>query len=154
MIKPKISGTLLSCLWILMLMIGCDQQPKNQVSGSTLNPLNSKPIRNETVVAGTPITAPAIPANPVSQLPELAKEKTALNVVPVDVLAKNKAIQLALRNANFYTGEIDGKIGAMTKSAIRQFQVSKSLTPDGVVGAKTWIELKTYLPENQALQKK
>lgn len=54
-------------------------------------------------------------------------------------------IQTALKNAGFYKGEIDGKIGPQTKKAIKAFQKAKGLAPDGVVGPKTWEELEKYL---------
>jgi peptidoglycan hydrolase-like protein with peptidoglycan-binding domain len=58
-------------------------------------------------------------------------------------------IQTALKNANFYTGSIDGKIGPKTKAAIEEFQKANGLTADGKVGPKTWQILGAYL--NQAL---
>ena len=63
----------------------------------------------------------------------------------IDSSDKTKQIQTALKKAGFYKGEIDGKIGPRTKAAIRAFQKAKKLNPDGVVGAKTWEELKRYL---------
>ncbi len=56
-----------------------------------------------------------------------------------------RQIQAVLKNAGFYKGEIDGKIGPRTNAAIRAFQRAKKLNPDGVVGARTWEELKGYL---------
>jgi len=56
-----------------------------------------------------------------------------------------KQIQIALQNAGYYKGKIDGKIGSRTKAAIIAFQKAKQLNPDGVVDAKTWEELKRYL---------
>ena len=56
-----------------------------------------------------------------------------------------RQIQAALKNAGFYKGEIDGKIGPRTRAAIKAFQRAKGLNPDGVVGAKTWEELKKHL---------
>ena len=56
-------------------------------------------------------------------------------------------IQTALKKAGFYKSEVDGKIGRRTKSAIKSFQKSKGLTPDGIVGTKTWEELKKYLKD-------
>ena len=56
-----------------------------------------------------------------------------------------KQIQIALKKAGFYQGEIDSKIGPKTKKAIIDFQRSKRLKPDGVVGLKTWEELSKYL---------
>lgn len=58
----------------------------------------------------------------------------------------SKQIQTALKNAGFYEGPIDGKVGKNTKKAIRTFQEANGLTADGVVGNKTWSKLKVYLP--------
>lgn len=56
-----------------------------------------------------------------------------------------KRIQRALRNAGFYKGPIDGKIGPQTKNAIKEFQKANGLVPDGVVGRRTWEKLSKYL---------
>ena len=56
-----------------------------------------------------------------------------------------KEIQKALKNAGFYKGSIDGKIGKMTKRAVKDFQRSNGLTADGVVGKKTSAALRQYL---------
>jgi peptidoglycan hydrolase-like protein with peptidoglycan-binding domain len=58
-----------------------------------------------------------------------------------------KEIQAALKGAGFYSGELDGVIGPATKEAIRKFQEANQLTPDGVVGSKTWAILEKYLEE-------
>ncbi|MCM8801338.1 MAG: peptidoglycan-binding protein [Candidatus Omnitrophica bacterium] len=57
----------------------------------------------------------------------------------------NEEIQLALKNAGFYTGAIDGKIGPLTKKAIEEFQKANGLQVDGIVGPKTWAVLSRYL---------
>jgi len=54
-------------------------------------------------------------------------------------------IQTALKNAGFYEGSIDGKVGPMTKKAIEEFQKANNLQPDGKVGPKTWVALSTHL---------
>lgn len=54
-------------------------------------------------------------------------------------------VQTALKAAGVYTGRVDGKIGAATKAAIIEFQKSHGLKADGVLGKKTWEELKAYL---------
>ena len=59
--------------------------------------------------------------------------------------ASSKQIQTALKNAGFYEGLIDGKIGKNTKKAIRAFQEANGLSADGIVGNKTWSKLKAYL---------
>ncbi len=56
-------------------------------------------------------------------------------------------IQTALKSAGFYKGNIDGKFGQGTRRAIKEFQLSKNLKADGVVGKKTWNELKPFLKE-------
>ncbi|MDP3041695.1 MAG: peptidoglycan-binding protein [Candidatus Omnitrophota bacterium] len=56
-----------------------------------------------------------------------------------------KQIQITLKKAGFYQGEIDSKIGPKTKKAIIDFQRLKRLKSDGVVGLKTWEELSKYL---------
>ena len=56
-----------------------------------------------------------------------------------------KQIQLALRNAGYNPGPIDGKIGKQTRQAIKAFQKANGLTPDGKVGRKTWELLRQYL---------
>ncbi len=54
-------------------------------------------------------------------------------------------IQAALKNAGYYHGNVDGKIGHQTKEAVRAFQRDHDLEGDGVVGRRTWDKLKTYL---------
>ena len=59
-------------------------------------------------------------------------------------------IQQALKNANIYSGEIDGSLGPKTKKAIETFQEQNNLKADGKVGPKTWQKLKTYLSASTA----
>ena len=63
----------------------------------------------------------------------------------IRVKASERDVQQALKNAGYYTGKIDGKIGARSKKAIYDFQLEKKLEADGIVGRRTWNELKTYL---------
>lgn len=53
----------------------------------------------------------------------------------------SKKVQQALKNAGFYTGSIDGKIGPKTREAIRAFQAQNGLKADGVAGTQTWAKL-------------
>ena len=57
----------------------------------------------------------------------------------------NQQIQAALKNAGYYTGQIDGKIGPLTKKAIEEFQKANNLKADGKVGLKTWALLSAHL---------
>lgn len=53
-------------------------------------------------------------------------------------------IQKALKNAGYYNGTVDGKVGTGTIDAIRRFQSDNGLDPDGVCGRKTWAKLSGY----------
>ena len=63
----------------------------------------------------------------------------------IRVSASPQEVQAALQKAGHYQGAIDGKIGAQTQKAIASFQKDRGLKVDGIVGAKTWNELKSYL---------
>ncbi len=54
-------------------------------------------------------------------------------------------IQKALKNAGYYQGAVDGKIGSATKDAVKAFQRDNGLDADGVVGRRTWDKLKVHL---------
>lgn len=56
-----------------------------------------------------------------------------------------RQIQAALKNAGYYSGVIDGKIGRQSRQAIKDFQKANNLTVDGKVGKKTWAALREYL---------
>lgn len=56
-----------------------------------------------------------------------------------------KQIQIALKNAGFDPGAIDGKKGRKTVEAIKLFQKANNLSADGKVGKATWDLLKEYL---------
>jgi peptidoglycan hydrolase-like protein with peptidoglycan-binding domain len=56
-----------------------------------------------------------------------------------------KEIQLALKNAGFYSGAVDGKLGPMSTKAVEAFQKANGLTADGKVGPKTWTALSKHL---------
>ena len=55
-----------------------------------------------------------------------------------------RQIQGALKNAGYYDGAIDGKMGPKTKEAIKEFQKEYGLKPDGVVGTKTRSKLSNF----------
>jgi peptidoglycan hydrolase-like protein with peptidoglycan-binding domain len=56
-----------------------------------------------------------------------------------------KQIQTALKNAGFYSGTIDGRMGRQTREAIKSFQKANNLKADGRIGNQTWDVLKPYL---------
>lgn len=102
------------------------QQP---MSPEDLNRLKtqSEPVSGVNIVATTP-------EGKLEPLPPSGPFK------PTD-----KEIQTALKNAGYYNGAIDGKIGPMTKKAIEEFQRANGLQVDGKVGPKTWGVLVKFL---------
>ena len=56
-----------------------------------------------------------------------------------------KQIQIALKNAGYNLGSLDGRMGKQTKEGIKAFQKANNLREDGKVGRKTWDLLKEYL---------
>ncbi|MFA6600314.1 MAG: peptidoglycan-binding domain-containing protein [Candidatus Omnitrophota bacterium] len=54
-------------------------------------------------------------------------------------------IQRALKNAGYYQGTVDGKIGAQSEAAIKAFQKDNDLEADGICGRNTWAKLKAHL---------
>jgi murein L,D-transpeptidase YcbB/YkuD len=99
----------------------------------------------------------ATPEAVVASAPEQAQVESA-EAVKAAVSSKAAGsphdIQAALKNAGFYNGNVDGKIGPMTKKAIMEFQKANKLKADGKVGPKTWEALSRHLGEKtQAVQK-
>jgi hypothetical protein len=89
--------------------------------------------------------AEPLPAS-VPTAPAAAKPSTAAtSTVAVSGQRSKKEIQQALKNAGFYQGPIDGKIGPQTQEAIKQFQQANGLQVDGKVGRHTWAKLAPYL---------
>ncbi len=95
---------------------------------------------------GAEVKPPAVPAQaaPVQVAPV---QPAAEPLPPVGSYAKPsiQEIQTALKNAGFYAGNVDGKIGPKTKKAIEDFQKANGLTADGKVGPKTWAAMAKYL---------
>lgn len=102
--------------------------------------------------AATPTPAIEEAALPTPEAtPALAsKKKAASDAVTVGSSVKPapRQVQQALKNAGFYQGSVDGKMGPMTKDAIREFQRVHGLKDDGVVGKQTWTKLSAYTDQS------
>ena len=72
-------------------------------------------------------------------------EKTPSTETSTTVQLSVRQVQTALKNAGFYKGSIDGKLGKQTKDAIKKFQKAHGLKTDGVVGKRTASELSKHL---------
>jgi hypothetical protein len=56
-----------------------------------------------------------------------------------------KQIQIALVNAGYNPGPLDGRMGKQTRQAIEAFQRANNLVVDGKMGEQTWNLLREYL---------
>jgi len=50
-------------------------------------------------------------------------------------------LQDSLNTSGYRTGGLDGIFGANTRNGVIAYQKSKGLTPDGIVGCRTWASL-------------
>ena len=77
--------------------------------------------------------------------PSAPAARTSARPAAVPAQPSSRDIQRALRNAGFSSGPIDGKLGARTRQAIREFQGVNGLQVDGIVGKRTWAKLAPFL---------
>jgi hypothetical protein len=86
------------------------------------------------------VTVPATtaPSTPRAQAP-------AQTLTPNTTGSQVKVLQQALTALGFSPGKADGDYGPSTVKAVQQFQTSKGLTPDGVVGPATLAALQKAL---------
>jgi len=67
---------------------------------------------------------------------------SAAAVMPEEVAASpGLTLQAALDRSGFSPGEIDGRLGAVTKRALAAFQREHRLTPTGAIDDKSWAAL-------------
>ena len=136
-----------------LAVVGCKVKVDREAEMAKFETTEAMVPVEDVVVTQSPVAEPSaiqsvnqetIP--PTAAVPPVADTVTAAGQ---DNLARNKDMQTALKAANFYTGNIDGKIGPKTKRAIVEFQKAKGLKADGKVGPKTWMELEKYLTAQQ-----
>ena len=76
-----------------------------------------------------------MPPDPIAPWPLV---KQGARVFPV------RPLQQLLRARDHHV-QVDGIFGPRTKSAVQDFQRSKGLSPDGIVGPLTWARLVVYV---------
>jgi hypothetical protein len=137
------------------LAMGCSQK-KEVANMPPLGVEGEDKDLSQTITSPEVIEVPAAPqpaTQPISvePMPEPVPIATptespkAISSALPEGIEGNKQIQLALKNANLYFGEIDGKVGPLTRKAVEEFQKMKGLKVDGKVGPMTWGELQKYL---------
>ncbi len=128
---------------VLLAAVGAFIISLNGCSTSRNKDLEIQGLRNQ---------VSALKTQPSTENEQVAAEESAevsavsLDKVPeVKEIPTARQIQAALKNAGYYSGVIDGKLGKQSRQAIRDFQKANNLAVDGKVGKKTWAALKEYL---------
>jgi GH24 family phage-related lysozyme (muramidase) len=88
--------------------------------------------------ATPPSDAPAVTPDTPSTAEVILKEGSRGEAVTL--------LQQKLQTAGFNPGPVDGVFGARTASAVQDFQQSRGLTADGIVGPQTWRALDVQQP--------
>ncbi|HTZ11516.1 MAG TPA: peptidoglycan-binding domain-containing protein, partial [Candidatus Margulisiibacteriota bacterium] len=126
-------------LFFGIYMFGCAKKESGMEESQV--PMSIETI--STINAASPAVTPetSVPAPKGQAVQASAGAPAQLEPLPPAGPYKptGKDIQSALKNAGFYAGEVDGKIGPKTKAAIEAFQKANNLKPDGKVGPKTWV---------------
>ena len=132
----KSLSNLKTCAGIFALSLnGCATTRKN-------NDLEIQGLRNQVLALEAQLRDKDNEINSLREAPVKSSEEMGSSEV---AQADPKDIQTALKNAGFYKGAIDGKLGKGTRRATRKFQRANNLPADGKVGKKTWELLKEYL---------
>lgn len=148
----KSIGVVISVLILSVYLAGCGkkQQPPEQsfqepVSMEALSAMGTEqkaapeamPAETKTFETKVSAVQPELSVSPepkLEPLPPGGPYKPTVN-----------EIQTALKNAGYYSGNVDGKAGPVTKKAVEEFQKANGLNADGKVGPKTWVLLGKHL---------
>ncbi len=128
---------------------GCSKKQSAMEEGADSASLTSLPYEN--AAPGQPIGAEGQTSSvetgvTAGQTAAVTETKTEVPLPPSGPFKPTtQEIQTALKNAAFYTGEVDGKMGPKTRKAIEDFQAAHNLKADGKVGRQTWTVLQGYL---------
>lgn len=144
MFKKVMAGFLLSAL--VLSTYGC-------VTVSRQKDLELQAARNQVSVLQTrlqakdqEIEALKSALSKKSQAQEqIARKKTAAEPKTPPTI---KQVQLALKNAGYNPGQVDGRDGKQTRDAVKAFQKANNLAVDGTVGPETWVLLAGYLKKD------
>ena len=96
---------------------------------------------NEQAKMGSSMTNAPIISSEFIVKDSVEQEQNVIRITGVSA----KQVQSALKNAGFYMGNLDGKIGPKSIEAIKAFQKENGLKADGVIGKQTWERLKNNL---------
>jgi hypothetical protein len=83
-------------------------------------------------------------SKPAEATLETGKKKLKV-VIPEKYHPSAKHVQMALKNAGYNPGRIDGRLGKQCREAIKAFQKANNLKETGKANKETWDLLKEYL---------
>jgi len=112
------------------------------------NDLETQGLRNKVSALEAQLKEKDDEINSLKETPVKSNEELNLNAGKVSETKQQidpKQIQTALKNAGYYQGVVDGRMGKKTRKAVRAFQKANKLPADGKVGKNTWDLLKDYL---------
>ena len=132
-------GFIILILIFGIYLAGCGRQHKAQEESQEFVSMEEL---GSNIAQPTTLPAEVLPAQAASPVPQIQPEPP-IPAGPYKPTAQE--IQTALKNAGFYAGNIDGKIGPASKKAIEEFQKASGLVVDGKVGLKTWEALSKHL---------
>jgi len=81
------------------------------------------------------------------QAEEAKVESEAKENAVVKAHTSVKDLQMALQNAGYKPGKIDGRMGTQTRDALKAFQKAHDLKANGRANKKTWALLGKYLDQ-------
>jgi peptidoglycan hydrolase-like protein with peptidoglycan-binding domain len=125
--------TVLGCIGIICLA-GC----------ATTKPGSSASLESRVQALESKIEMLETDTSSSGSAPILSGSEVTEKGVSADTMTK-KQIQKALKNAGYYDGAVDGKIGPKTRAAIMEFQQNMELKADGIAGRNTKEKLLKYL---------
>lgn len=125
-------------------LIGCSQK-KEEVPSMEMQTMPAAVQLNNEALAPQAAQKVEPAVTDVKQTVETVGQSVAVSEKPAA-----EEIQTALKNAGYYAGAIDGKLGPRSKKAIENFQKDNGLVVDGKVGPKTWAKLQPYLTTSPA----
>ena len=143
----------------LLGLSGCATSKRKQME------MENEGLRNQVSVLQSQVQSKDEEINSLrDQLTKTNEQETAKEVTVVKKTVRNKGyiskkprtremeIQVALRNAGFDPGIIDGKISKQTILAIKDFQKANHLKVTGAVNRRTWRHLKVYLNKERRIK--
>ena len=150
--KKSLALSLFTLLGVLTVFSGCAQKKTQKdisVLQAQVGTLTDEVVRLDQSLQETRASLPAGRGSVSSANPNsISEEGTVAKGIyrtPSGFEIPSANIQKALKKAGYFQGEVDGKIGPQTRSAIKSFQKDNGLHSDGVVGRQTWVKMKAYL---------